>query len=50
MLMMMAAMEKVLSGKHDPQSRSALEAIRRGADWVSQDQLEPVLDWLGGKE
>lgn len=46
--MMMAAMEKVLSGKSDPQSRSALDAVRQGADWVSQDQLEPVLDWLDG--
>lgn len=46
--MMMAAMEKVLSGRHDPQSRSALEAVRRGADWVSQAQLEPVPDWLDG--
>ena len=46
--MMMAAMEKVLSGKSDPQSRSALDAVRQGADWVSQDQLEPALDWLDG--
>lgn len=46
--LMMAAMEKVLSGKSGPQSRDALNAIRRGADWVSQAQLEPVLDWLTG--
>lgn len=46
--LMMAAMERVLSAKGDPQSRAALAAVRQGADWVSQDQLEPVLDWLNG--
>ena len=48
--LMMAAMEKVLAGKSDPQSRAALDAVRHGADWVSQEQLDPVLDWLGPKE
>lgn len=48
--LMMAAMEKVLAGKADPQSRSALDAVRRGADWVSQEQLEPVLAWLNPRE
>ena len=46
--LMMAAMERILSGKSDPRSRAALEAVRRGANWVSQAQLEPVLDWLAG--
>ena len=48
--LMMTAMEKVLAGKSDPQSRSALDAVRRGADWVSQEQLAPVLDWLEPEE
>jgi len=46
--MMMAMMKAILSKKTDPQSREALEAMERGADWVSAPQLEPVLNWLQG--
>ena len=46
--MMMAMMKAILSKKTDPQSREALEAMKRGADWVSAPQLEPVLNWLQG--
>ena len=46
--MMMAMMKAILSKKTDPQSREALEAMKRGADWVSVPQLEPVLNWLRG--
>ena len=46
--MMMAMMKAILSKKTDPQSREALEAMKRGADWVSAPQLEPVLNWLRG--
>ena len=46
--MMMTMMKAILSKKTDPQSREALEAIERGADWVSAPQLEPVLNWLQG--
>ena len=46
--MMMAMMKAILSKKTDSQSREALEAMERGADWVSVPQLEPVLNWLRG--
>ncbi|MCI7473385.1 MAG: hypothetical protein MSB10_06885 [Clostridiales bacterium] len=46
--MMMAMMKAILSKKTDSQSREALEAMERGADWVSAPQLEPVLNWLWG--
>ncbi len=43
---LMAMMKAILSKKTDTQSRKALKAIELGADWVSAQQLEPVLDWL----
>lgn len=43
---LMAMMKAILSKKTDTQSREALKAIELGADWVSAQQLEPVLDWL----
>lgn len=43
---LMAMMKAILSKKTDTQSRKALKAIEQGADWVSAQQLEPVLDWL----
>lgn len=46
--MMMTMMKAILSKKADSQSREALEAMERGADWVSVPQLEPVLNWLRG--
>ena len=46
---LMAAMKRHLAGKSDPQSRAALAAMRQGADWVSGDQLAPVLAWLAGR-
>ncbi|WP_297198471.1 hypothetical protein [uncultured Flavonifractor sp.] len=44
--LMMAMMKAILSKKTDTQSREALKAIELGADWVSAQQLEPVMDWL----
>lgn len=44
--LMMAMMKAILSKETDAQSRKALKAIELGADWVSAQQLEPVLDWL----
>lgn len=44
---LMAGMKRHLAGKSDPQSQAALAAMRQGADWVSADQLGPVLAWLG---
>ena len=46
---LMAAMKRHLAGKSDPQSQAALAAMRQGADWVSGDQLAPVLAWLAGR-
>lgn len=43
---LMAMMKAILSKKTNAQSREALKAIELGADWVSAQQLEPVLDWL----
>lgn len=43
---LMAIMKAILSKETDAQSRKALKAIELGADWVSAQQLEPVLDWL----
>lgn len=43
---LIAMMKASLSKKTDAQSRKALKAIEQGADWVSAQQLEPVLDWL----
>lgn len=43
---LMTMMKAILSKKTDTQSREALKAIELGADWVSAQQLEPVLDWL----
>ena len=43
---LMAGMKRHLAGKSDPQSQAALAAMRQGADWVSADQLGPVLAWL----
>ena len=47
---LMAAMKRHLAGRSDPQSQAALAAMRQGADWVSGDQLGPVLAWLAGCE
>ena len=44
--LMMAMMKEILSKKTNAQSREALKAIELGADWVSAQQLGPVLDWL----
>lgn len=44
--LIMAMMKAILSKKTDTQSWEALKAIEQGADWVSAQQLEPVLDWL----
>ena len=43
---LMAMMKTILSKKTGTQSREALNTIELGADWVSAQQLEPVLDWL----
>lgn len=43
---MMAMMKAILAKKTDAQSREALEAMERGADWTSAPQLAPVLGWL----
>lgn len=43
---LMTMMKAILSKKTDTQSREALKAIELGADWVSAQQLEPVMDWL----
>ena len=47
---MMSAMTLVLRGQagKSEESRQALEAVLHGADWVSEEQLEPVVRQLNG--
>lgn len=46
--LMMAFMARALSKKtDDPQYCAMAEAIKNGGDWVTPEQLGPVLDWMG---
>ena len=41
----------LLSAKHaaakgDPKAEALMEVLIHGVDWVSREQLQPVLDWL----
>ena len=48
--MMMSVMERVLAKQaaENPTGDAGqmLQAVKQGADWVSREQLEPVLEWL----
>lgn len=48
--MMMNVMRKAMEKRpaDDPQARRILEAMKQPADWVREENLEPVLDWLKG--
>lgn len=45
--MMMAFAVKAMGGKSGSQGRSMADVAQTGADWVTPEQLGPVLDWMG---